>query len=292
MKKYFERHHLILDIVKTEYSGHAEKIARDASSQDYDCIIGAGGDGTINEVLNGIIGSGKRMGIIPWGTANVFTREMRFPTRLRRICRLIRNGHSLNLDAARCNDRYFLLMCGVGFDAYSLKQIENLNLKKKMGIFAYIFGGFKAFSKYKFPEMTVIIDEKTQESGSFVLVSNTSRYTNYFSITLQAFPIDGLLDVFIYKTRGRIGILSLLLHLVKAALNFILLNNPSLFFKRIAFYRAKKIQISSKEKVCTQLDGELASNLPVSIDIIPHTIDCILPNKTIKKYIKIMRKLR
>ncbi len=286
VKSYFERHGLELVVVFTKYSGHAEKIARDACVYDYDCIIGAGGDGTINEVLNGMIGSSKKMGIIPWGTGNVFAKEMGFPRSLRKICKIIRKGRSLKLDAARSNNRYFLLMCGAGFDAYMIKQIQSLGLKKKLGQIVFILGALKAILKYSYPPIEVEIDKKFREKGSFVLVSNISRYGVYFTISPRANPIDGLLDVFIYKKSGYLAMLGLIFRVAFTFFHFNALSFFPIFMRRAAYYQAKSVRISSNRYVYTQLDGELSGSLPVGIESVPAAINCILPRRAIKKYIK------
>ena len=290
VRNYFERHNLEIGIIFSEYPGHAEKIARDASVSDCDCIIGAGGDGTINEVLNGMIGSSKKMGIIPWGTGNVFAREMGFPRSLRKICKMIRKGRSLKLDAARSNRRYFLLMCGAGFDAYMIKQIHGMGLKKILGQIVYIFGALKAITRYTYPPIEVEIDGEISEKGSFVLVSNTSRYGVYFTISPRANPFDGLLDVFIFKKSGYLAMLGLILRVAITFFHFNALSFFPIFMKRAACYQAKNIRISSSRFVHTQLDGELSGSLPVEIESIPAAIETILPRRAVKKYLKQVRR--
>jgi YegS/Rv2252/BmrU family lipid kinase len=286
VQKYFAKHGLDLAVIITQYTGHAAKAARDASESDYDCIIAAGGDGTINEVLNGLIGSSKKMGIIPWGTGNVFAREMRFPRSLRKICKMIRKGRSLMLDAAKCGNRYFLLMCGTGFDAYMIKQIQKIGLKNRLGQAIYFLGAFRALLKYNYPPIEVQIDKKIQEKGSFVLVSNTSLYGVYFTLNAHASPVDGLLDVFIYKKSGYLALLGLMIRVVFTIFHFNALKFFPLFLKRTSFYKARSIRISSNHYVYTQVDGELAGTLPVTIECIPSAVNCILPGRTIRKFKK------
>lgn len=289
---YFEKHNLELKVIFTEYPGHAEKIARWACGTDYGCIIGAGGDGTINEVVNGMIGSSKKMGIIPWGTGNVFTREMSFPRSLRKICKMIRKGKSLKIDAAKSNNRYFLLMCGAGFDAYMIKQIDGLGLKKVLGQIVFILGALKAITRYNYPPIEIEIDKTVKDKGSFVLVSNTSRYGVYFTISPRATPVDGLLDIFIYKRSGYLAMLGLIFRVAFTFFHFNAMNFFPAFMRRETHYQAKSVRISSSRYVHTQLDGELSGSLPVNIECVPASVDCILPRRTIKKYISQMQKNR
>ena len=96
--RYFRRHGHEVDVRLTNRPGHAVDIAAAACSSGYHAIVGCGGDGTINEVLNGMTGSNCLLGILPWGTGNVFAAEMGLPTRLRAACRLIRKGSSARFD--------------------------------------------------------------------------------------------------------------------------------------------------------------------------------------------------
>ena len=291
IKKYFLRNNVNLDICFTEYKGHATEIAKEASCSDkYSVIIGAGGDGTINEVLTGMIDSNKTMAILPWGTGNVFAREMNIPFNPKKACKLILKNKSIKIDIAKCNNNYFFLMCSCGFDAYSIKHTEELKIKKIFGKISYIIGGLKAFARYKFPEIEVELDNGIKDKGTYVLVSNTSKYAIYFSITPYAIPFDGLLDVYIFKETGKFNFFKLLGQLIISAFVRDPKKRNTIFLRKEAFYRSKSIIISSKEKVITQIDGDLYENLPLNIQIIPQALNFILPAKIVKKYRKYMEK--
>lgn len=281
---YFARKGDEITVAQTKYSGHAEKIAREAS--EYDVVIGAGGDGTINEVLNGLIGKKQKLGIIPRGTGNVFAREMNIPRDLKSACKIIRKGKSLRLDAGKSNTTYFLLMSGIGFDAYSLRQMTGSVIKKKLGMFAYAVGVFKAFSRYQYPEIEIILEDGKRDRGSFVLVSNTSRYGSFFSFSPKAVPVDGYLDVFVFRETGTLSTLKLFVRLMMESFGWLNPEKRMLFLKKIGTHRTTSVQVQSDFNILTQLDGELAGPLPVKIVIIPKAIEVLLPGKTIKKYQK------
>jgi len=128
IRAYFYRHGTRLRTMFTQYPGQATELASRFGSH-YDVVIGAGGDGTINEVINGIVGTGAKLGIMPWGTGNVFAKEMGIYAHPILSSRVIRQNNSISLDLGRMNGRYFLMMAGAGLDAYSLKQLDHLNLK-------------------------------------------------------------------------------------------------------------------------------------------------------------------
>ncbi len=290
---YFRRRGSRIDLVLTEGPGHAEKLAREGSLRGYDVIIGAGGDGTINEVINGMIGSLIKLAILPWGTGNVFAAEMGLPERLRSQCRLILKGRYLRLDVGRCGGRHFLLMLGAGFDAYSLKQLDGQALKRRFGRFAYMLAAVRAIASYSFPPIELELADGRRDTGSFVLVSNTSRYGGFLSFTPRANPLDGLLDVFVFKGAGALGILALGLRYLLDSMGRGGIPEgrvkPSRLL-RFTQYRTTRLVLRSPGLVLTQLDGELSRALPAEIDLRPAAIDVILPARTMRSYRKAARR--
>jgi len=282
--RYFKRHGHEIDVRLTDGPGHAVELAREACGADYDVIIGGGGDGTINEVLNGMTGGDTPLGILPWGTGNVFAAEMGLPTRLRAACRLIRRGGTARLDVGVCGGRRFLLMVGAGVDAYSLKQLDGQLLKRRLGRFAYAVAALKAIARYRFPEIDVVLSDGRRDRGSFILVSNTSRYGNFFSFTPEASPSDGKLDVFVFRETGRwntmlLGLRYLFLYLVGG-------KRPALpiGLERHRIYRVEGLSLSSTKPVMIQSDGELQGSLPVDIRIISRAVRIILPRRAVRKF--------
>ncbi|OHD56414.1 MAG: hypothetical protein A2Y33_15605 [Spirochaetes bacterium GWF1_51_8] len=282
--RFFHDAGLTLDIVPTESRGHATELAREGCAGDYDVIIGAGGDGTINEVLNGMAGSGKTLAILPWGTGNVFAAEMNIPSDPVRACRVIADSYHARLDLARIGERYFLLMCGAGFDAYSIKHAEQMNIKRAVGRLGYVLASIKAFPRYRFSEIEVEMDGGIRDKGTFVLVSNTSRYGTFFTISPRAVPNDGLLDVYVFKEAGgRWNFIKLVTQMILTAFKP-RTRSKKIFFKKQAYYRAKSVRLCSDYEVPTQIDGELFQPLPAVIKAVPSAIDVILPKRVARRY--------
>jgi diacylglycerol kinase (ATP) len=284
--KFFRRRGHLVDLRLTERKGHAEELAREGARGDYEAIIVGGGDGTINEALNGMAGSDKKLAVIPWGTGNVFATEMRFPRGVGGICRLILQGEAELLDVGLCGGRRFLLMVGAGFDAYSLKLLEGQGLKRRFGVIAYALAGMRALARYRYPAIRVELADGRTDSGSFVIVSNTSRYGDFFSFTPSASPLDGLLDVFVFRDAGRWSTLVLALRYLA---RFILdpnLSAPPLGLQRFKIYRTAGLRLSSAKTVLSQVDGELGGSLPLDFSILPRAVRLILPRRRLKRYRK------
>ena len=288
---YFRKHADTVDLRFTEYPGHATSVAREGASRGYDAIIGAGGDGTINEVLNGIVGTSARLGILPWGTGNVFAKEMRISRSIKKQCKLIRKGKALRLDCGRCGQKYFLLMASAGFDAYALRRGGLVPLKSKFGVSAYLFAALGAFSRYKYPAIGLRVDDATDDSGTFVLVSNTRLYGSFFIFNPEADPTDGLLDVFVFRESGPWALVKLVSRLaLRAFLRGIKLPDPyrSLDHGR---YRARRVELSSASEIALQADGEVVSGIGTIFEAVPGAVQVILPRKT-RKRLKKNRKRR
>ncbi len=282
--RFFRKRGHEIEVRYTERVGHAESLAREAALSDADAIIAGGGDGTINEVINGIAGSSKKLAIMPWGTGNVFATEMRFPKSIPALCRLVLNGDSEALDLGICNGRRFLLMIGVGVDAYSLKQLQGQGLKRRLGVIAYAVAGIRAFTRYHYPTITVELPDGRRDSGSFVLVSNTSLYGDFFSFTPNASPLDGKLDIFVFRETGRWNTLILALRYLFRFLMNPDLSVPPIGLQRIKIYRSDSLRLSSSKHAYSQIDGELGSVLPLELSIAPRAVQLIVPRRRLKRY--------
>jgi len=278
---YFRKHGHSIEQRQTAGPGDASTIAHQAAQEGFDTIIIAGGDGTINEALNGLIDSPVKLAILPWGTGNVFAQEMGFPSGLGRLCRVIRRGASLRLDLGTCNGRAFLLMAGSGLDAYSLKIMELQGLKRQFGVFAYALSAVRALFRYRFPELEARLPNGQSIYGSFILVSNTSRYGSFFSFSPAANPIDGKLNLFVLRQRS---IWDTVLLAIRSLLVFAGTPRrwPGLMHPRKVRH-VTDLEIHGPPGTVMQLDGDLADPLPVRIGILPQAVSIILPRRTIRR---------
>src|SRR5258708_4489185 len=124
-------------LATTSVPGEAKEIAAAAVEQGFRIVVAAGGDGTINEVVNGLAGSEVALGVLPVGTMNVFAAELGLPGKLRDAWRLIEAGRVREIDLGRANRQYFVQLAGVGLDAQVVKE-TSLDLKRNLGPLAYL----------------------------------------------------------------------------------------------------------------------------------------------------------
>ena len=196
----------------TAAPGDARRLAAEAVAEGFDLVVAAGGDGTVNEVLNGIGDAPDgfaraRLGVLPLGTVNVFARELKIPLKLERAWEILQRGNETKLDLPRAEfsvdgkiaRRYFVQLAGAGLDARAIELVDWQH-KKRVGPLAYVIAGMKALRERK-PEITVREDDHPADqnfSGELVLIGNGRFYGGPFEIFPRADLRDGLLDVCVF----------------------------------------------------------------------------------------------
>lgn len=244
------------DFSITDSPGAATEIAKKAVHEKYELIFAAGGDGTINEVINGIVGSKAVLGIIPLGTINILALALNLPLNPIKALQLFIKGKIKKIDLGKANNRYFVIMAGVGFDSYAIYRV-NLKWKKFLGALAYVIAAIYSVFKYKPKKIIIDIDNhRIDELGYFVVVENISAYGGRFRINPNAKYDDGLLDVCVFKNHGALNAFRYF-----AGITF----QRHIDYPDVRYYQCKKITLHSKENVLLHTDGDLVGSLPVEI---------------------------
>ena len=253
----------------TRKRGDAFAFAKELSNTDL--IIIAGGDGTFNEVINGILSSGNPepnkipLALIPVGTANVMAKELYIPENIEKAVELALTGAARKISLGRINGRYFSLMAGIGFDGTAVLGVKDNLIKKIWGKSAYIISGIKALKGYDPP----LIEIKTAEhevSGYTAVIGNVRCYGGYFYVTPQASLTEPVLDVCVFKGRTR-----------KALLRFIggVIRKKHLNIEDVLYLKAGEIEITSTGTVHIQIDGDYFGTLPAKIDVVKDAVSLI-----------------
>lgn len=263
-----------LALKPTQAPGDGRRLATEAVGEGFDTIVAAGGDGTLNEVLNGIADAPDgfaraRLGVLPLGTVNVFARELGLPLGLRAAWQTILHGRDRTIDAAFAEftapngsrqRRYFAQMAGAGLDALAISLVD-WELKKRIAQFAYVVAGFKALRAPQ-PHLTVEANGQCV-TGELVLVGNGRFYGGSLSVFPGAKLDDGLLDVCVFPKVS----LSLV---ARYAAGFV--TGRPLVPREVKMLRVPRAKISSETKVIFEVEGDLCGALPVEFGVRPRAL--------------------
>ncbi|MBU1078179.1 MAG: diacylglycerol kinase family lipid kinase [Spirochaetes bacterium] len=268
-KSYFKKYKIKYEYSLTASQGDASRLAHKAVQDKYDIVFAAGGDGTVNEVANGIMSSSKTvLGIIPLGTVNILSLELNIPQNPLKALDLIFEGRVNNIDIGKANDKYFVLMAGCGFDSYAIYRV-NLKLKKYLGAIAYIFAGLYSAIKYKPKKININIDNhRIDDVGYFVVAENAGSYGGMFKLAPYADFNDGLLDVCVFK---KYGFFEVIRYFWGIALG------QHMDFPDVRYYQCRNVELFSDENVLLHTDGELIGSLPVSVTVNKERLKILVP---------------
>lgn len=252
------------EVVCTEYAGHAEKLAREASAQ---VVVAVGGDGTVNEVARGLIGTGKTLGIIPCGSGDGLARHLGISHSFEAAINTITSGKTSPLDAGSINDRMFFSVCGVGFDA---AVSENFAKCGKRGLSSYIREGLKVWRTYIPERYTLTIDGKTIEHNAmFITVGNSNQWGNGAKITPLADSSDGILDITVVDGFNMVEI---------PFLAGKLMTGRAHKSHHVQTYRGQHILISRESEGPAHADGDwFLTGKTLEIKIFPHALKVLVP---------------
>jgi YegS/Rv2252/BmrU family lipid kinase len=272
VRKKCEKEKIDLDIEFTKYPKHATELAK-ASGDKYDLIIAAGGDGTINEVINGMANSKATLVIIPFGSTNVLACELGIPDNLQEAAELITQGKKIKMDLgyAQTSDgsRFFSMMLGVGPFAQVVKDMTP-GFKKRWRRLAYPFGMIKLLFRYQWHEIHV--KHKADSKGYFVIIANIKYYAGEYEIADKANIRDGFLDLVVINRKNLWDIIVLIFSFTTGKLNKYL---------RKEYYQIKEADIYSHHKMYIQADGEVLGLAPVNVKIIPKALNVIAGSKKV-----------
>ncbi len=195
-----------VDLYLTTQRGDASVEAASLNPADYDLVIAAGGDGTLNEVANGLVGRGIPLAFIPLGTANVMAHEMGLPVTLEGVCHVAMYGDVRPITLAEIDGRFFLMMAGVGLDAAAVRAVSS-RLKRYAGKFAYLIAGLRALVTYRSAALQVQTAEGETLRASHLIISNIQMYGGRFLLAPTAgLDQPGLIACLVEKP-GRFAVL-------------------------------------------------------------------------------------
>ncbi len=259
-----------LTVRETHGRGDAERFAAALRPGEFDLCVAAGGDGTINEVVNGLPAH-TPLGIIPLGTANVLALELKIPLNdVPAACAILRDGRPQPMDLGWCSGRRFCLMAGIGFDAEAVKEVPP-NVKDLLGAPAYVLSALRALTTL--PEtlryrLTLDDGRAIVARGLMLVIANAASYGGSVQIASLASLSDGKLDLCLFRERSKLGFISQLLRVLLRCH----LQDP-----HFAYYQARSVRVECRPSASVQLDGDYAGRTPVEIRVLPAAVWVVRP---------------
>ncbi len=253
-------------IETTTAAGDATRFAQLTDPDDCDVVVAAGGDGTINEVANGLVGSRLPLAVIPLGTANVLAAEIGLAADAASLARTILDGPAVQVHPGIANGRRFLLMAGVGFDAEVVAAVT-ARLKRWLGKSAYVMQSLSMLLRYDYPLFRITIDGRDYEACS-AIVAKGRFYAGRHICAPDGCLAKPNFEVCMFKRSGPLAVLSY---------------GTALLFGRLPYHRhvllvsGRKIQVEGPAAARVQGDGDAFGTLPLSIGLAPETLSLVTP---------------
>ncbi len=263
----------------TEGAGHATDLARQAVADGYRTVVAVGGDGTVNEVVNGLIVEGEQpyidpavtLGIIPGGTGSDLSRTVGISHQHERACRQLLNDETRLIDVGvveyleggQNRRRYFTNVAGLGFDGEVVERLDG-NPKVVGGTIPYLKEALLTLVTYENKEVKAQFDDVTWcQSATSILVCNGRYFAGGMFVSPHSLPDDGFFEVVTLRNLGRLEFLVNLLRVY---------NGTHLTHPKVDVYRAREIRVESRQRMLIQADGELIGPAPVTFRVLPRIL--------------------
>ncbi|MFH1051049.1 MAG: diacylglycerol kinase family protein [bacterium] len=265
----------------SEYRGHSIKIAREKAIEGYKNFIVVGGDGTLNEVINGIVSisesalNGLTFAMIPVGTGNDWCRSYNIPNNFKDAISLIKQGKTITQDLAKATyfeneqilTRYFANISGIGFDAHVAIKSNLDKQMNKSGIFVYLKNVISSLINYQSVKSTVIYDDKQIDCKLFLLSAGKGKFNGGGMKQLPlAVPDDGFIDFTLIQDISKFDVITQLPKLY---------NGTHIYHPKISTYKARKLSITTDKKIFLEVDGETFGHSPFIFEVIPSALTVI-----------------
>lgn len=257
----------------TESPGDARRIAFKLAAQGHKFVVAAGGDGTVNEVVNGLtehnlsvtdFADHAALAVLPVGTMNVFALESGLPGRLEKCWERVMRRQLREVDLWRANEQYFVQLAGVGLDAEIVSQ-TSWEMKKMFGPLSYVMTAFRMLGKQP-PRLRISIEGRPTLHGSLVLVGSGRHYGGPVPVFRSAKNDDGLLDIIIFHNQHAIEALQFV-----TALAFTGYGQCD----DIDYLQAREFRVDCDPETAMQLDGEFAGHAPVDFKSAPFRLKVV-----------------
>ncbi len=261
-----KRHGCIVTLYETRAAGDAERFVQAADHAGFDVIVAAGGDGTINEVLNGLPADAPPLAILPLGTINLLAREIALPRSIDGIASTVVFGPARSINVGEVNGRRFAVMASVGLDAQVVDNI-NLDLKRSIGRWAYLYEAFRQFILSSPSSFQVRFNDAEQKAHG-VIIANGRHYAGRYVTSPTAHIEKASLSVCRLTRPGRLSTPRYLMSLVLGRFSL---------RADVEIDDVTDLEILTPAGAPVQGDGDILCHLPAKIRLLPAAIDLVFP---------------
>jgi diacylglycerol kinase (ATP) len=256
------------EIIETTASGTGSEVAARAAAAGADIVAAVGGDGTYGEVVNGLVGTPARLGIIPLGTGNDFARGMGLGTDIRLAVYTLFHGVPRPIDLGLSGGRWFINVAGCGFDAVVAERV-NRGFRRLRGTAAYIAAVYQCLLAFRPAAMRITIDGETHELRAMLCsIANSESYGGGMRIAPDAKIDDGWFDVCILGDAGRWEFIRAFPRVFKGT---------HVTHPKVTMLKAKHIRVESERPLPVLIDGEVIGTTPVEFEMRYHAIEVMGP---------------
>ena len=250
------------DVTETTGAGDGAAAARATNPRDCRAILVIGGDGTVNDVMNGPVPRGVPVGLMAFGTSNVLATALGFSREPADVVAALRRGRTRSIDLIDRDGRRCAAVAGVGFDAYIVMALAR-NRSGNITKLNYAIPILRGMARYRFPPLRIQVDgRRVAERAGFVIIGNVWNYAGMMRVVPRARPDDGLLDICVFRGRTRWDLCR-----YAAAVPF----GIHLAFPDVCYLRGKEVTVEATDdsEVLVELDGDPGGKLPAHFRILP-----------------------
>jgi diacylglycerol kinase family enzyme len=261
------RRKVTLSILRTQAPGHAIELARDHAN-DGELVVAVGGDGTVAEVIAGVVGQPGHVAVLPIGTENLLAKELGFRCNERAFWTNVDFGRPAAIDVGECNQRPFVSIVGVGFDGLAVNLLHGIR-RGHISHLNWVGPLIRTVFEYTYPSIRVIADGRPVFEGpGLAYVGNIARYALGLRIVPDARPDDGVLNLCVFPCRGHADLIAHALHVVGRRYR----RNSG-----ICAASCTDVRIESEQPVPVQCDGDVADPLPIRVRLTGQRVTLCLP---------------
>jgi diacylglycerol kinase (ATP) len=266
MVELLQRRGLRVDAHATSAPGDATRLSREALAAGADLVVVHGGDGTVNEAMQPLVGGSTALAVWPGGTANVLMRELGLPRNPERVADMIAAGRTRRVTVGRAGERYFLLMAGVGLDAALVREV-NPRLKRLAGQGAFWFAALQQFVRWE-PRRFLVEVEGRRYEATFALLANAACYAGAMRIAPHASMESDHLDLCLIDWTDR----RRFVRHARAGFTGTLAGLPG-----VTYLKVRSATALGNDAVSVQVDGELLGQLPMTFACVPAALSLVVP---------------